>query len=441
MVQPTNSFETKTVEQWKELVTSSLRGKDWSTLTTSTPEMITIEPLYTELTKQQEEHIQKLQQVWVSEGVKAIEPGNTVELDTRVWHKQGADAVTELVAFLFEAHKKLDAGSLPEKVAFSVDTQFFMEIAKLRAARVLWNAFLHARELEPKPLKVVAETSLRSYSLVDPMVNLLRSANSAFSAVLGGASEVAIYPFDQLTGATEQSKRLAANILEIVEHETFVSAVQDPAAGAYAIESLTDQLAEKAWAAFADLSGKTEEQQIDWLQQQTSRSFELQLQSVATRKQALIGTTIYANPADTVPDVSQDHGYKRLAEPFEILRASLQPLSDRVAIVQAGDYKSSKPRVDFCKGVLSTFGWDATIISASQMMAFDYVVIAGTDEDIASVVANMTESPLHVDVAGKHPDVEHFLSKGVKGTIHFGQSLLKKGTELRSIWLAKEDAQ
>lgn len=441
MAHSTSSFETKTVEQWKELVTSSLRGKDWSSLTTATPEMITIEPLYTQLTKEQEEQIQKLQQVWVTENVKAIETGTPVELDTRKWHKYGADAVTELVAFLLEAHKRAESGKIPEKVAFSVDTQFFMEIAKLRAARILWHAFLHAREVEAIPLKVVAETSLRSYSLYDPMVNLLRSANSAFSAVLGGANEVAVYPFDELTGQTELSRRLAANILEIIEHETFVSAVQDPAAGAYAIESLTDQLTEKAWNAFSELSEKTEEQQNDWLQQQSSKSYDSQVHTVAKRKQALIGTTIYANPADAVAVVSQDNGYKRLAEPFEELRASLQPLSDKVAIVQAGDYKTSKPRVDFCKGVLSTFGWDATVISPAQMSNYAYVVIAGTDEDISKVVDELTGVSQIIDIAGKHPDLENFQSKGVTGTIHLGQSLLEKGSELRSNLVAKEDAR
>lgn len=441
MAHSTSSFESKTVEQWKELVTSSLRGKDWSSLTTATPEMITIEPLYTELTKEQQDQIHKVQQVWVSEEVKATEPGTSVELDTRSWHKHGADAVTELVVFLLEAHKKAEAGSTPQKVAFSVDTQFFMEIAKLRAARVLWSAFLHARNLETTPLVIVAETSLRSYSLYDSMVNLLRSANSAFSAVLGGANEVAVYPFDYLTGETELSKRLAANILEIIEHETFVSAVQDPAAGAYAIESLTDQLSEKAWKAFSELSEKTEEQQNEWLQMQSTKSFENQLQAVAKRKQALIGTTIYANPADAVAKVTQDNGYKRLAEPFEELRAFLQPLTDKVAIVQAGDYKASKPRVDFCKGVLSAFGWDATVISPAQMNEYMYVVIAGTDEAISKVVAETTDAPPLVDLAGKHPDFENFQSNGVTGTIHLGQSLLEKGSELRSNLLAKEDAQ
>lgn len=441
MAHSTSSFESKTLEQWKELVTSSLRGKDWSSLTTATPEMITIEPLYTELTKEQEDQIEKLQQVWVAEGVKAIEPGTQVDLDTREWHKRGADAVTELVAFLLEAHNKVEAGTTSEKVAFSLDTQFFMEIAKLRAARVLWNAFLHARKLDIVPLKVVAETSLRSYSLYDPMVNLLRSANSAFSAVLGGANEVAVYPFDQLTGETELSKRLAANILEIIEHETFVSAVQDPAAGAYAIESLTDQLAEKAWIVFGELSEKTQQQQNEWLQLQSTNSFEVQLKAVAKRKQALIGTTVYANPADAVAVVSQDNGYKRLAEPFEELRASLQPLSEKVAIVQAGDYKASKPRVDFCKGILSTFGWDAAVITPAQMTDYKYVVIAGTDEDISNVVGNIIDSTQYIDIAGKHPDFENFQSKGVKGTIHLGQSLLEKGTELCSNLLAKEDAQ
>src|SRR5690606_15986406 len=108
-------------------------------------------------------------------------------------------------------------------VNFAVDTQFFSEIAKLRAIRVLWKAFLSAYEIsEDIPLPIVAETSLRSYSKLDVYVNLLRGGNEAFSALIGGADLITVHPHDVLTQPTAQSIRIARNVVLVLKEQSLV---------------------------------------------------------------------------------------------------------------------------------------------------------------------------------------------------------------------------
>ncbi|WP_342525505.1 methylmalonyl-CoA mutase family protein [Chryseomicrobium sp. FSL W7-1435] len=446
MTQQTPQFEQASFSQWHQLVSDSLKGKDWRTLTTATSEGITIDPLYYELTAVHHDQIEKVQQAWTDETIHFVEPVDSLEVDARTLHKKGADAVTELVYFLvkldeyYENHRRL-----PKQIGFSVDTHFFMEVAKLRAARVLWQAFLHAHKLEPTAVALYAETSLRSFSSYDPTVNLLRSANSAFSAVIGGANAVAVHPFDVLTEPTPLGKRLAENIVEVIRHETFVTAVEDPAAGSYAVESLTAQLVDKAWDSFITVQDLPKDEQDAWFTAQSEKAFDTNLQAVASRKHALIGTTIYANPVDNSQTVNTTFDYRRLAEPFETIRAKLQPYSQRVAIIQAGDYKSSKPRVDYVKGYLSVFGWDTEVMDVPQFQqhfrSYDYAVLAGTDEDIAVAVGNLPTSSLTIDVAGKHPEMSSLQQQGIDGSIYMGLSLLDKGHQLVAIWSGKEEAK
>lgn len=431
--------EQPTANDWKQLVTDSLKGKDWRVLTTQTAEGISIEPLYFERTDKMREQVSTLHTIWNSQVATFTKPLDSIEVDTRPVHREGADAVTELVAFLTAAHDYTETHhQLPSQVGFAVDTHFFMEIAKLRAARLVWHAFCHARKVEPTTLHIYAETSLRSYSLYDPPVNLLRSANSAFSAVIGGANAVAVYPYDELTGATATSERLAENVVEVIRHESFVTAVQDPSAGAYAVESLTDQLANEAWTLFLQTVELSVEERAQWFADRAQASFTFQLERLAKRKQALIGTTSYANPVDVAGTSVSDHGYKRLAEPFEKLRNELHSYSDKVVIIQAGEYKASKARVDYIKGVLSVYDWDAQVIDVETFHqvhdAYVYAVVAGTDEDSEAFVESGHSFEGTLNVAGNHPKLAAWREYGVQGAIYAGQSLLEKGSELVAVF-------
>jgi len=184
----------------------------------------------------------------------------SVGANTVLYHNEGANAVQELAyalalaAKFVEQEESFEAFSKKFFVSFAVDTQFFTEIAKLRAFKVLWKAFSSAYDVtENVKIPTVAETSLRSFSKLDVYVNLLRSSNEALSGLIGGADLFTVHPHDVLTKPTEQSVRIARNVSLILKEETNVLKVIDPAGGSYFIESLTADFVKEAWALFLEI--------------------------------------------------------------------------------------------------------------------------------------------------------------------------------------------
>ena len=128
-------------------------------------------------------------------------------------------------------------------VVFAVGSAYFVEIAKLRAARVLWAAVLEAFALPAQAMRLHVRTANIGKSAGDPYVNLLRDTTEAMSAAIGGANTLLVEPHGY-------DAHLAANIPRILAEEAHLDAVADPAGGSYYVESLTDALAREAWALF-----------------------------------------------------------------------------------------------------------------------------------------------------------------------------------------------
>lgn len=390
---------------------------------------------------------------------------NTATLHARTYflngssnHQAGGDAVSELTSVLVQADAIARGTSIGELVSkafvqFSVDTNFFMEIAKIRAFRVLWQAFGEGfghPNIEAIP--VHAETSLRSFSVLDAHVNILRAGNSALAAVLGGADSVTTYPHDYLTGVTPTSKRIARNMQLVLKEETHIQRVIDAAGGSYYVESLTKELVEKTWTYFLELmKEETIEEREAKLLARANEKWEQQLAALSTRKKSLIGTNIYANPADILPESIKQTDYKRLAEPFEQLRQAFQENPLNTAIIRYGLLKEYKARMDFVSGYLIALGI-TPIIAPENLKPFDlqkwideqgidYVIFVGNDEQTAGLVPALLNERLSVpmDVAGKFEEYEDWLEAGLSGRIFAGQSLLEKGQQLLAL-AQKEDS-
>ncbi|TQR19658.1 methylmalonyl-CoA mutase family protein [Psychrobacillus vulpis] len=376
----------------------------------------------------------------------------TIFLDGSKIHQEGGDAVSELASVLVQADAAVASASLDKVikksfVRFSIDTNFFMEIAKIRAFRVLWKAFGEAHENETiTSIPVHAETSLRSFSALDPNVNILRAGNSALAAVLGGADSVTTIPHDYLTGANTTSKRIARNMQLVLKEETHIHRVLDAAGGSYYIETLTKELVEKSWEYFLELMKEdTMEDRESKLQERAAIKWEQQLTSLATRKKSLIGTNIYANPEDQVEMEILPTKYKRLAEPFEHLRKSFQHNPLNTAIIPYGVLKDYKSRMDFVSGYLTSIGINPIVASENlkpvdlqkwiNSNSIKYVVFVGNDEQTAGLVPALLNEQLLVpmDVAGKFDEYEDWLDMGLSGRIYAGQSLLDKGHKLLAL--------
>ncbi|WP_210519554.1 methylmalonyl-CoA mutase family protein [Hymenobacter terricola] len=139
----------------------------------------------------------------------------------------------------------------------AIAPSYFPEMAKLRALRRLWATLLHGFGLPAAlnaNLRIHATTASWTQTTLDPHTNLLRHTTEAMSAVLGGADSLSVAPFDSLFAeANDFSARLARNLAVLLREEAGLGRVQDPAAGSYFIETLTDQLAQEAWMLFQRL--------------------------------------------------------------------------------------------------------------------------------------------------------------------------------------------
>ncbi len=188
----------------------------------------------------------------------------TVTVSDGPWHEAGADGVLSLgllLAGAVAALRELEARGLsPEtcapRLAFqtSLDTDFFLDIARLRALRVLWSDVLAACGVEPARQQAAwihARTGDRLLSRLDPHTNLLRATTAAMAAVCGGVDSLHVTPWDALQARPGGAgRRLARNLHLILGHECRFGAVADPAGGSWYVETLTRQVGEGAWAVF-----------------------------------------------------------------------------------------------------------------------------------------------------------------------------------------------
>ena len=373
-------------------------------------------------------------------------------------HLKGADIVTELAVTLAKAaeaaseFKSFTAFSNQFFVRFAVDTHFFMEIAKLRAFRALWQTFATAYGHDkPNRVPIYSETSLRTYSKLDPYVNLLRAGNEAFSAVLGGTDILTVHPHDVLTKPTAASIRNARNVQLVIKEETLVNYVLDPSGGSYFIDTLTNEMIDKAWKLF-----QTIEAQGGYKTYVTSGALDKRLEKARTermeqvsfREKSLIGTNMYADLSEE-PVASEETVtvQGRLAEPYENLRAYFQENQPKVVVLTFGQLKDFKQRADFVTSFLATAGiktdWSPafeTIQEGKDWIKendFDYGVICIPPEDTVDVMEELIQDfpkEKWIDVAGNYSDQENWLQAGVSDFIFQGQDQLAKLTSIKKRW-------
>ncbi|WP_370162138.1 methylmalonyl-CoA mutase [Limimaricola soesokkakensis] len=194
---------------------------------------------------------------------------NSVSISGYHMQEAGADLVQELAFTLADGREYVRAaiarGMDVDRFAgrlsffFAIGMNFFMEAAKLRAARLLWHRIME--EFEPKDpkslmLRTHCQTSGVSLQAQDPYNNVVRTAYEALSAVLGGTQSLHTNALDEAIALpTDFSARIARNTQLILQEETGITDVVDPLAGSYYVERLTHELAEKAWALIEEVEG------------------------------------------------------------------------------------------------------------------------------------------------------------------------------------------
>lgn len=391
----------------------------------------------------------------------------------------GASVVQELAFSLAQGAEYLsaltEAGVAIEDVAenikfnLSVSANYFMEIAKFRAGRMLWAQIVKA--YEPKcecgcKMKVHAETGSWNKTFYDPYVNMLRTQTEAMSAALGGADSITVLPFNAIyEEPTTFSDRIARNQQLLLKEESHFDKIVDPGAGSYYIEELTASIAEEAWRLFLEIQDKggflaaAKEGFIQGKVKEMATKRDL---NVATRRENLLGINQFPNfterlekaelvedalmPIDLTAEDAEIETIKpyRGAMAFEKLRVATdkyskdnkRPLAFMLTI---GNLNFRKARAQFACNFFAVAGYEvkdnngfATVeegVAAAKEAGADIVVICSSDDEYAEFAPaafDLLKDHAILVVAGAPACTDELKAKGIENFIHVRSNVLEE---------------
>lgn len=232
------------------------------------------------------------------------------------YHDAGASAVQELaialatgVTYLREMTPRgLDVCQVAGKMHFflSIGENFFMEIAKLRAIKMMWSQVARAfgGDDEAQKIQLHARCASRNKSQIDPHTNILRATSEAMAAAIAGVDSITVPPFDAALGESGPlSRRIARNLQLILQDELRLTELIDPAGGSWHVEKLTDQLAQAAWKMFQDIEaggGLLAALQAGTIQARIARIAERRQSDLEAGDAVLVGVNAYLNPDEAI---------------------------------------------------------------------------------------------------------------------------------------------
>ncbi len=396
-----------------------------------------------------------------------------ISVDGSVYSDAGSSVVQEL-AFTLSAgaqylekltDKGLPASSAASAIHFTFGTgsNYFMEIAKLRAARLLWAKIVETynpETTESARMQIHAVTARWNQTLYDPHVNILRATTESMSAVLGGADSLTVLPFDApYAGETELSLRIARNIQIILKEEAYFGKVTDPAGGSYYIENLTGSIAGEAWKLFLKIEekgGYIKAFTGEFIPEMLADTTRKRLQAVAERKEVLLGTNQYADfhesgkerigrafietkkePADT--EKTPAIGTARGSQEFEKLRIQTETSGRKrpvVFLLTIGNIAMRKARAAFsanffaCAGyeIIDTNGFKAVGdgVSAALNKKADIIVLCSGDDEYdgyAPEAFGIINGRAELVIAGDPPCRPELEARGIRNFISLRSNL------------------
>ena len=396
-----------------------------------------------------------------------------VTADARPFHAAGAGPIQSLalaLAAMSEHFAQLtDEGIDPEtvaahaQIALPVGTRFFVEVARLRAARRLFARLAEAYDAESSNarLQLQAQTAWRPVTLYDPHLNLLRGATAgAAAAVIGGADVLAVRPFDAAQNEQRAlAVRLALNAQHILREEAHLGRVADPAAGSYHAEVLTEQIARRAWARFQKIEaggGLLAALQSGDVQERLADARANRQNALTHRQRVRVGTNHYPNLGEErledAPD--RDGVPPRETDAFERLRLATerhvqQQDSDRPAafLLPVGTPKIRSARANFARSVLGCAGFRAlenvgfdtveagarAAVEAVQSGEAQLIACAAPNDDYAALLSSVhaaldehdVTSPVPVVVAGRADALPEAQREIADAYLHRGMDLLE----------------
>ena len=369
----------------------------------------------------------------------------------------------------------IEAGAVAKKIYFNfgIGSNYFMEIAKFRAARMLWAKIVEAYKPEYNcnkdaddsnclcacKMSINATTSKYNLTLFDPYVNLLRSQTEAMSAAIAGVNSITVTPFDSIYQEPDDfSERMARNQQLLLKEESHFEKVVDPAGGSYYIENLTEALAEQAWKLFLSVEeegGMMALVESGKVQEAVNATNVARREAAAKRRELLVGTNQYPNvrevskgraPRQCSYDKAQEGAaiatldMSRIASRFEELRLATEAsgLRPKVFMLTIGNLAMRQARAQFsgnffgCAGyeIIDNLGFDTVEegAEAAREAGADIVVLCSSDDEYAefgpAAFKAVGDSAIFV-IAGAPACMEELKAIGIENYVHIRCNVLE----------------
>lgn len=371
----------------------------------------------------------------------------------------------EYLNTLTEAGIPADQAAKSIKFNFGISSNYFLEIAKFRAARMLWANIV--KEYRPScecacKMLAHAETSTFNLTLFDAHVNLLRTQTEAMSAALAGVNSITVTPFDKAYQTPDDfSERIARNQQLLLKEECHFDKVVDPAAGSYFIENLTVSIARQAWDLFLQVEeegGMMEAIKAGKVQAAVNASNKARHEAVSKRKEILLGTNQYPNfnelsngkaPLTATCCCGGEHTCEkpfdtldtaRAASEFEALRLQTEHSGKRpkAFMLTIGNLAMRQARAQFSCNFLACAGYEVTDnlgfatveegVEAAVKAGADIVVICSSDDEYAEYAIPAYQAlngRAMFIVAGAPACMDDLKAAGIENFIHVRCNVLE----------------
>ncbi len=376
------------------------------------------------------------------------------------WGNEYLNALVEAGVDATEAARNI-------KFNFGISSNYFLEIAKFRAARMLWANIV--KQYEPKcdcacKMKAHAETSTFNLTLFDAHVNMLRTQTEAMSAALAGVDSITVSPFDKAYQVPDDfSERIARNQQLLLKEECHFDKVVDPAAGSYYIENLTVSIAQQAWSLFLEVEeagGMMEAIKAGKVQEAVNASNKARHEAVSKRREILLGTNQYPNftelsegkaPMGCQCCCGGDHKHEcekpfatldksRAASEFEALRLETENSGKRpkAFMLTIGNLAMRQARAQFSCNFLACAGYEVidnlgfpTVeegVEAAMKAGADIVVLCSSDDEYAEYAIpayQAVNGRAMFIVAGAPACMDDLKAAGIENFIHVRCNVLE----------------
>lgn len=429
-----NEFSKRSLPDWEDLVRSQLKIDDISKKTIfNSVEEIDIAALNL---KADFHHVissfpEKINlavayRSFFNESLKSLSKDLEIEsfykfdslIDSSWIHNSGGSAVLELTYILEKFQESLSQKNISIEV--SLDSQTYLNIAKIRAIRFMLDSFIQSNNLN-NTYQIIGTTSLREQTFFDPWMNMLRAVSSLSSGIMGGVNTFVITSYDYAYCMANKKSpqnlalRNAINMGKILIEESKLDLVKDSMSGSYAIENITKSLIDKTKTKLKENHDSGNTNNKSFYKSESEKTLLKRLELIKKRRYIMSGINDFVNlDEDIVSLYKANHitmeieSVSRLGYDFEKLRLDLSLKQPELNLVNVGELKYLAARSTFCKNYFEVAGIKVNVTNTSidglKSLSFDTpVCFCAKDSDIEEVFANTShlQKDSRTFIAGK----------------------------------------